>query len=101
MGQLMSWFNRLSGKIRLVYEVCPELLDLPDQMKVIMVQNHPQLPNGSYALVDGYCADPHCDCRVAYLFVHEESHPHKILASITLGWEPLAFYVKWMGVKKA
>lgn len=78
------------------YEVCP---NAGEEMRVISVQNHQRLPDGAYGLIDSFCADPDCDCRVIYIFVVSESRPG-VLASITFGWESLEFYRKWMGVDK-
>ncbi len=83
----------ISGEIVPFYEVCP---DAGEEMRVMAVRDHPCLPDGDYGLIDGFCADPDCDCRVIYLFVVSESRPGK-LASITFGWEPLEFYRQWMG----
>ncbi len=85
----------MSGEIVPFYEVCP---DVGLEMRQITVRNHPRLPNGVYDLVDSYCGDPNCDCRVAYLFITRDTQPTAALASMTFGWEPLDFYVKWMGV---
>jgi len=81
-----------SGEIVPFYEVCPTDAE---EMLVMPVRNHPHLPDGDYGLIDGFCADPDCDCRVIYIFVVSESRPG-VLASITFGWEPLEFYRKWM-----
>ncbi len=86
----------ISGEIVPYYEVCP---DAEDEMRVMAVQGHPRLPDGNYGLIDGFCADPDCDCRVIYIFVVSESRPGK-LASITFGWEPLEFYRQWMGADR-
>ncbi len=85
-----------SGEIVPFNEVCPDI----DEMLVIPVRNHTLLPDGDYGLVDGFCADPDCDCRVIYIFVMAESRPGRKLASITFGWEPLEFYRKWMRADK-
>jgi len=86
----------VGGEIVPFYEVCP---DAGEEMRVMRVQGHPRLPDGDYGLVDAFCADPDCDCRVIYIFVVSESRPGK-LASITFGWEPLEFYRKWMRADK-
>ncbi len=69
-------------------------------MRTVMLQNYPGVPDDTYGVVDAYCADPSCDCRVAYLFIVSQRHPGPQLASITVGWEPLSFYQKWMGSSK-
>lgn len=69
-------------------------------MRTVVLQNYPGVPDDTYAVVDGYCADPSCDCRVAYLFIMSQTHPARQMASITVGWEPLSFYQKWMGSPK-
>ncbi len=87
--------RHMSGEIVPLYEVCP---DIGPEMRQITVRHHQHLPNGVYDLVDAYCGDPECDCRVAYLFVIRDTQPTAVLASITFGWEPLEFYANWIGV---
>ena len=99
-GEGKVWVVML-GKIALFYEVCPEFLEMPGEMLTVMVANHPRVPDDEYGFLEAYCADPKCDCRVAYLTVVGKSRPGKVLAQITFGWEPLDFYVKWMGAKEA
>ena len=68
-------------------------------MRVMTLCNHPRLPDGDYSLIDCFCADPDCDCRVIYIFVVSDSQSG-VLASITFGWESLEFYRKWMGTDR-
>ncbi len=88
----------VTGEIVPYYEVCP---DIRPEMRRIAVRNHPRLPDDVYNLVDAYCGDPRCDCRVIYIFVIGDSRPGRTLANITFGWELLEFYRKWMGIEKA
>lgn len=85
-----------SSEIVPFYEVCP---NAGEEIRVMPVRNHPRLPDGDYGLIDSFCADPDCDCRVIYIFVVSESQPG-VLTSITFGWEPLEFYRKWMKADK-
>jgi hypothetical protein len=88
------------GKIAFLYDFCPEFLG-PGEMRTVMVANHPRVPDDEYGLLEAYCADAKCDCRVVFLTVVGKSRPGDVLARITFGWEPLEFYVEWMGVKEA
>ena len=85
-----------NGDIVPFFDVCSELAGAEDTL-LISVRNHPRLPDDNYALIDAYCSDPGCDCRVAYLCAVPESQPSKQVALITFGWEPLEFYQEWMG----
>ena len=81
----------MSGRIVPYNEICS---NTKDEMRVMTIRNYPGLPDGDYALLDSYCVDPKCDCRVAYIFVMSK---RKHMASINFGWESLDFYRKWMG----
>jgi hypothetical protein len=61
----------------------------------VKIQGASSVPDGEYAFFDAYCADPHCDCRVAYLTVWSEQ-ADEFLAYISVGWEALSFYEQWM-----
>ncbi len=65
-------------------------------MSSITVHRHSQLPSDKYALIDSYCTDLDCDCRVVYIFVVSQSQQRQV-ASITFGWQSLEFFRKWMG----
>lgn len=45
------------------------------------------IPAGSYAVLESYCADPHCDCRRVMLTVIEEHHPNTSLAAISYAFD--------------
>lgn len=78
-----------------------DVLCSADEYLCFDAEADPSLPAGTYTVVEGYCADPSCDCRVAYLSVHHASDPQQPWASITFGWEPLSFYVEWFGEDEA
>jgi len=46
------------------------------------------IPAGSYAIMESYCADPHCDCRRVMLSIIEERRPTISLASISYAFDP-------------
>ena len=84
-----------SGVIVLYHVLCDAKAS---DYRAMTVVGHPRLPDDEYGLVDAYCAGPDCDCRVAYLFVMRASQPTaEAAASISFGWEPQAFYDRWMG----
>ncbi|MDX9954717.1 MAG: SEC-C metal-binding domain-containing protein [Anaerolineae bacterium] len=45
------------------------------------------VPPGSYAIMESYCADPHCDCRRVMLTVIEERRPTTPLATISYAFD--------------
>jgi len=55
----------MSGEILPFYSLCPAIAE--PEMRWISIKNHPRLPDGDYGLLDTYCADPNCDCRVTSL----------------------------------
>jgi len=66
-----------------------------DTVAAIEISGDPDIPDGTYTFVDAYCSDPQCDCRVVYLMVMTDQGKGPI-AYISLGWEPLSFYQRWM-----
>jgi hypothetical protein len=56
------------------------------------------LPPGQYTFADSYCVDKGCDCRrtMIQIFPETDSGISKQVGFISLGWEPLAFYRKWL-----
>lgn len=59
-------------------------------------ENHPDIPNGIYALFEMYCTEPDCDCRQVLVLVLPTSGSGDVLAAITFGWEPTDFYHRWL-----
>lgn len=55
------------------------------------------LPDGNYGFLELFCTDHRCDCRRAIIHVVEERAPEEVLATISYGWEPPAFYEAWYG----
>jgi hypothetical protein len=74
----------------------PDIAGEETRVITIFKNSDTGLPPGQYAFIDLYCADPDCDCRNVFIQVLDlRSHqPH---ANISYGWEPIAFYKKWMG----
>ena len=70
-------------------------LDPTTFVRTLVLQGHAEVPDGAYGIVDAYCTDPGCDCRVAYLYIMPPSHADQALAYINVGWEPLSFYRQW------
>ena len=50
------------------------------------------LPRGQYGFMEFYCNDPSCDCRRVQLVVVAPEVSKRFLATISYGWESLAFY---------
>ncbi len=79
----------ISGEIVPFYEVCP---DAGEEMRVMTVQGHPRLPADDYGLIDGFCADPDCDCRVIYfLWLRLFSHLNSSLDLHEYLFAPIGF----------
>lgn len=53
------------------------------------------LPVGQYALLEMFCDEPGCDCRRVFFSVMS-SPRNQLEAVVTYGWEPRAFYARWM-----
>lgn len=71
-------------------------LDPTALVRTLRISHHPRIPDGVYSVIDSYCTDPDCDCRVAYLIIVADSSDQD-LAHISVGWEPVSFYQRWMG----
>lgn len=77
-------------------EVVPNADDACDVL-TIAIRRAAGIPDDDYAFFDAYCGDPDCDCRVIYILVLARKQPGQILAMVTMGFEPIAFYQEWMG----
>ncbi len=64
---------------------------------VLVVRDHESLPDGDYALVEHYCDEADCDCRRVILRVQRADDMDRVWASINYGWEPPAYYARWLG----
>lgn len=82
-----------SGEIIPFHSLLPHITDGFS----IMVRRHPRLPDDEYGFFESYCAGVGCDCRVAYVFGVARRRPRTLLVAITVGFEPLDFYRKWLG----
>lgn len=61
-----------------------------------MVQQDQELPDGEYGVFEGCCGGADCDCHIVHLFVVSSQDPGNVLAQITVGFEPEAFYRRWL-----
>lgn len=66
------------------------------ETRSITIFDNPELPNGTYNLIESYCDDYGCDCRRVFLSVHSMNKKNP-LAVISYGWENKKFYARWMG----
>ncbi len=82
-----------AGVIIPFHEVLPHI----ESGLTLMVRYDPELPDGEYGVFEGYCGGADCDCRIVYLFVVSSRDPQNVLAQITVGFEPEAFYRRWLG----
>jgi len=66
------------------------------ETRSVTLRGRNDLPDGEYGFVELYCDEPQCDCRRVTIAV---LRPHtgwkKFWATISYGWEKLAFYQKW------
>lgn len=71
-----------------------EVLGPAARVRMLTLAHHPELPDGTYSLVDSYCTDLGCDCRKAMILVHlDQRH----VSTIHFGWESAAYYARWYG----
>lgn len=66
------------------------------EQAVVQVDGHSDLPAGIYGFRELYCDEDGCDCRRAIISVGEMTGLQDDLASISYGWETLAYYKMWM-----
>ena len=71
---------------------CPEIAER--ETRSISVLRDEAVPIGDYVLIEYYCGDPRCDCRRVLLQVIEQHQPAAVLASISFGWAPFAYYAR-------
>ncbi|WP_143709137.1 hypothetical protein [[Flexibacter] sp. ATCC 35208] len=74
----------------------PEMAQKETRVITVVDQKITGLPRGTYALLELYCTDLDCDCRNVYINVINQAFDAP-LATISYGWEELAFYKEWMG----
>ena len=63
--------------------------DPPDGCKIIIDD---ELLNGTFDVIDCYCPNPTCDCRIATIAIMDDIPT--LYATIIYGWEPKTFYHK-------
>jgi hypothetical protein len=71
-----------------------KILGATARVRMPTIAHHPELPDGTYAMVDTYCTDPGCDCRKTMILVHLD---HRHVSTINFGWESPDFYARWYG----
>ncbi len=57
------------------------------ETRVMTIRGSPGLPDDEYALFEGYCTDPKCDCRRVMLNVVGHNQGDRPLASISFGFD--------------
>jgi hypothetical protein len=76
------------------HEKFPEIAK--KETRSIIAIGEPELPDGSYVLVESYCNEPSCDCRRVFFNVFSERR-NELVAVIAYGWEDIKFYIDWFG----
>jgi len=76
------------------HEKFPEIA--ATETRTIIAINDPELPAGSYGLIEAYCDEVGCDCRRVFFNVFSEERK-EIVAVIAYGWEKRKFYADWFG----
>ncbi len=71
-------------------------LALQETQTITIFRPRGNLPPGTYALYEFFCADRKCDCRRVLLRVCSQDAPGEVLATINFGWESVEFYTRWM-----
>ncbi|RZN38559.1 MAG: hypothetical protein EF813_04785 [Methanosarcinales archaeon] len=66
------------------------------ETRAITAINDPELPRGTYSLLESYCDEVGCDCRRVFFHVYSEGR-NEIVAVIAYGWEDSRFYADWFG----
>ncbi len=77
-----------------LHERLPKVAE--EETRVMTVFNSPDLPNGSYALLEAYCNDPGCDCRRVFFDVLS-LEKKELVAVIAYGWGSREHYIEWFG----
>lgn len=69
-----------------------------EMRSVTLLEDQNGLPAGTYGFLEFYCNEPGCDCRTVFLnVVTPDMEPQgDFLATINYGWEPIAYYTKWL-----
>jgi len=80
---------------RMFHEICPEIGFRETRSVALPANSGYDLPPDDYGFLEMYCSDAGCDCRRVYFQVIAMSNPSVVLAVISWGWEPLAFYRRW------
>ena len=80
---------------QMFHELCPEVGLRETRTVALPANSDLGLPADNYAFLEMYCSEAGCDCRRVYFQVIAMSNPSVVLAVITWGWEPLAFYRRW------
>lgn len=70
-----------------------ELLGPDHQVRTVVINADPHLPDGEYCFVDSYCTEPGCDCRKTIIQVF---HDDERVSIVSYGWESAKFYTAWM-----
>ena len=69
-------------------------LALKETHSVSVFDNHPDLPEDDYGLIELYCDDENCDCR-RVMFDIASRKRNTSVAVVAFGWENASFYRKW------
>ena len=80
---------------RLFHDLLPEIAEEETRTIIVPPGIKSPLPPGDYAFCEMFCDEPGCDCRRVFFSV-ASSQLKMITACIAYGWEPPAFYAKWM-----
>ncbi len=74
----------------------PTVAEAETKSVVFLQENEYGVPVDSYLFVELFCNDKKCDCRRVFLEVYSDPQKYPV-AVICWGWEPVAFYRKWLG----
>lgn len=77
------------------YSLLPEIAE--KETRRVKINYDTNVPAGEYAFMDSHCADKTCDCRRIFINVVQIDPNCQLdhVATISYGWESLAFYRKW------
>ncbi len=80
---------------QMFHEICTEIALRETRSVALPANSGYDLPADDYGFLELYCIEAGCDCRRVYFQVIAMSNPSAVLALISWGWEPLAFYRGW------
>ena len=77
------------------YACFPDVAERETRTILVPAGSDIGLPADEYGFIELYCNEPGCDCRRVFWQVMSRQRQDAV-AVVAWGWEPRAFYAKWM-----